>query len=102
MAFGLALSSTLLLLIGIGYFGWRKPAYSHWHDTISGLGEVGNPFSRAVSYGLFLPVGILIGLVATLADTTALAGLAGCVGIGYVVVAYFPCDMGSPLSGSGR
>ena len=102
MAFGLALSSTLLLLIGIGYFGWRKPAYSHWHDTISELGEVGSPFSRAVSYGLFLPVGILLGLVATLADTTALAGLAGCVGTGYVVAAYFPCDVGSPLSGSGR
>lgn len=102
MTFALALGSTLLLLMGIGYFGWRKPAYSHWHDTISELGEVGSPLSPAVSYGLFLPVGVLLGLIATLAETTTLAGLAGCVGTGYVVAAFFPCDVGSPLSGSGR
>ncbi|MFD2937686.1 DUF998 domain-containing protein [Spirosoma flavum] len=102
MTFGLALFSALLLLTGISYFGWRKPAYSHWHDTISELGEVGSPRSRAVSYGLFLPVGLLLGLVATLADTTALAGLAGCVGTGYVMAAFFPCDVGSPVSGSVR
>lgn len=102
MTFNLALSSTLLLLTGIAYFGWRKPAYSHWHHTISELAEVGSPLSRVVSYGLFLPVGLLLGLVATLADTTALAGLAGCVAIGYVVAAIFPCDVSSPLSGSGR
>ena len=102
MTFGLVLSCTLLLLTGISYFGWRKPAYSHWHDTISELGEVGSPLSRLVSYGLFLPVGLLLGLVAALADTTALAGLAGCVGTGYVVAALFPCDVGSPLTGSGR
>ncbi|MFD2937437.1 DUF998 domain-containing protein [Spirosoma flavum] len=102
MTFGLALFSALLLLTGISYFGWRKPAYSHWHDTISEVGEVGSPLARAVSYGLFLPVGLLLGLVAALADTTALAGLAGCIGTGYVVAAFFPCDVGSPVSGSGR
>lgn len=102
MTFGFTLISSLWLLTGIGYFGWRKPAYSHWQDTISELGEAGSLFSRAVSYGLFLPVGLLLGLVAALADTTALTGLTGCVGTGYVVAAFFPCDMGSPLSGSGR
>ncbi|MFD2937405.1 DUF998 domain-containing protein [Spirosoma flavum] len=102
MTFILALISTLLQLTGIGYFGWRKPAYSHWHHTISELGEVGSPLSRTVSFGLFLPVGLLLGLIATLADTTAIAGFAGCVGTGYVVAAFFPCDVGSPLSGSGR
>jgi hypothetical protein len=102
MTFGLALSSGLLLLVGIGYFGWRKPTYSHWQDTISELGEVGSPLSRVVSYGLFLPVGLLLGLVAMLTQTTALAGLAACVGTGYVVAAFFPCDVGSPLSGSSR
>lgn len=102
MTFGLALSSGLLLLVGMGYFGWRKPAYSHGQDTISELGEVGSPLSRAVSYGLFLPVGILLELVAALTDFTALAGLAGCIGTGYIVAGLFPCDMGSPLSGSGR
>lgn len=102
MTFGLALSSTLLLLIGIVYVGCRKPAYSHWQDTISELAEVGSVQSRAVSYGLFLPIGLLLWLVATLADSTAIAGLAGCIGAGYVVAAFFPCDVGSPLSGSGR
>jgi len=102
MTFNLALSSTILLLTGIAYFGWRKPAYSHWHHTISELGETGGPLSRVVSYGLFLPVGLLLGLVAMLTDTTALAGLTGCVAIGYVVAAFFPCDVGSPLSGSAR
>lgn len=102
MIFGLALLSTALLLTGIAYFGWKKPAYSHWQHTISELGEVGSPLSRTVSYGLFLPVGLLLELVAMLAETTALAGLSGCVGTGYVVAAFFPCDVGSPLSGSGR
>jgi hypothetical protein len=102
MTFVLALISTLLLLAGIGYFGWRKPAYYHWRDTISELGEVGNPLSRRVSYGLFLPVGLLLWLIAALTDRTDLVGLAGCMGAGYVVAALFPCDVGSPLSGSSR
>ena len=68
---------------------------------------MGSQLSPIVSYGLFLPVGLLLGLIATLAvsqrvRTTALAGLAGCVGTGYVVAAFFPCDVGAPVSGSGR
>jgi len=102
MTVGLVLFSLLLLLAGIAYFGWRKPAYSHWQHTISELAEVGSPLSSLVSYGLFLPVGLLLGLAATLADSTSIAGLAGCVGTGYIVAALFPCDVGSPLSGSGR
>lgn len=102
MMFGLDLSNTLLLLIGIRYFGQQKPAYSQWQATISELGEVGSPLSCPVSCRLFLPVGIRLGLVATLADTTTLVGLAGCVGRGYVVAAFFPGDVGFALSGSGR
>lgn len=101
MTFGLALTGTLLLA-GIGYFGWRKPAYSHWQYTISVLGEVGSPLSRLISYGLFLPVGLLLGLVAILTDSPSVAGLSGCVGTGYIVAAFFPCDVGSTLSGSVR
>lgn len=102
MIVGPTILSALWLIAGAIYFGWKKPAYSHWRHTISELDEVGSPLSRTVSYGLFLPVGLLLGVVALLAPTTALAGLAGCVGIGYVVAALFPCDVGSPLSGSSR
>ncbi len=96
MIVGLALSSMVLLLAGIGYFGWRKRAYSHWRDTISELGEVGSPQCRRVSYGLFLPVGLLLVLVAMLADALPIAGLAGCMATGYSMAAFFPCDVGSP------
>lgn len=102
MAFTLALLSTLFLVAGLIYFGNRKPAYHHWRHTISELGEEGSPVARAVNYGLFLPVGLLLWLVAVLANQEAVAGLAGCIGVGYAVAAFFPCDVGSPLSGSGR
>lgn len=102
MTFILTLFSSLVLLTGIIYFGWRKPNYNHWHHTISELGEVGSPVARPVNYGLFLPVGLLLWLLAVLTNTTAVAGLAGCVGVGYVVAAFFPCDVGSPASGSSR
>ncbi|OZI08467.1 hypothetical protein BWI93_08685 [Siphonobacter sp. BAB-5385] len=102
MTFGLALSSMVLLLAGISYFGWRKRAYSHWRDTISELGEVASPQCRRVSYGLFLPVGLLLVLVAMLADSLPIAGLAACMATGYSMATFFPCDVGSPVSGSGR
>lgn len=100
MTFYLALLTTLLLLIGMTFFGWRKPAYSHWQHTISELGEVGSLLSPRVSYGLFLPIGLLLGPLAWLAESTPIAGLAGCVATGYIVAALFPCDAGSPLWGS--
>ncbi len=102
MTFILTLFSSLVLITGIIYFGWRKPNYNHWHHTISELGEVGSPVARPVNYGLFLPVGLLLWLVAVLTDKEVIAGLAGCVGAGYVVAALFPCDVGSPVSGSSR
>jgi len=102
MTFTLTFFSSLLLLAGVIYFGWRKPDYNHWHHTISELGEIGSPVARPVNYGLFLPVGLLLWLVAILTNDEAVAGLAGCIGAGYVVAALFPCDVGSPVSGSSR
>ncbi|MBD2755625.1 DUF998 domain-containing protein [Spirosoma validum] len=102
MTYVLTLISTLALLTGIIYFGWRKPGYNHLNRTISELGEIGSPITRPVNYGLFLFVGVLLWVVAALTDENAVAGLAVCVGTGYVVAAFFPCDTGSPLSGSGR
>lgn len=98
----LAGMSTALLVAGISYAGRRKPGYSHLQHTISELGETDSPVARLVNYGLFLPVGVLLFGLAASTDYTALRGLATCVGVGYVVAASFPCDPGSPLSGSSR
>lgn len=96
------------LLIAILVFATRRPGYSHLRDTISELGEVGAADGPRVSFGVFLPVGL--GLAAygflvrqsTLAAANELAMLAFCVAAGYLVAAFFPCDPGSPLSGSFR
>ncbi|QKZ13576.1 DUF998 domain-containing protein [Spirosoma sp. KUDC1026] len=102
MPFFFILVSTLWLVVGMLYANSRKPGYSHWRDTISELGEIGTPLTRPVSYGLFLPVGLLLWLAAWLTEDKTTTGLATCVGAGYVIAALFPCDVGSPASGSGR
>lgn len=100
---------TLYLLAGIIYFAQRRREYSHVRHTISELGEMGAPHQRFVSLGLFLPIGaalLLIGLFlyrqASEEISDVLGGLSICVGIGYIVAAFFPCDKGSPLSGTTR
>lgn len=92
------------LAFGIMRLGARKPGYRHVRDTISELGEVGDPNARLVAFGLFLPVGVALGIVALLVRETAPAAgsLALCIAIGYIVAAFAPCDRGSPLSGSTR
>jgi hypothetical protein len=102
MVFALVLLSAVWLLFGLVYVGQRKPGYSQWRDTISELGEVGTPLTRPVSYGLFLPIGLLLWLAAWLTEVDGTAGLSACVGAGYVLAAFFPCDVGSLTSGSGR
>ncbi|UOQ50856.1 DUF998 domain-containing protein [Hymenobacter cellulosivorans] len=98
----LLLALLIYLVGGIVYFGFRRPGYSHLRHTISELGEDGALHRRAVSWGLFFPVGAGLVLGALLADTAALGGLLLCLGIGYVVAAVFPCDVGSPSSGSAK
>lgn len=82
----------------------RKPGYNHVKHSISEIGEIGAPDQRFVAYGLFLPIGLVLLLVAylVLPASTAAAALAACVGIGYVGAAAFPCDPGSPLLGTAR
>ncbi|HMQ30509.1 MAG TPA: DUF998 domain-containing protein [Chloroflexaceae bacterium] len=78
--------------------------------TISELGEQGAPDGRLVSFGLFGPIGLAllgVGALALLNEgaVTFPAGfglLAVALGVGYVGGALFPCDRGSPLTGSGR
>jgi len=94
----------LYLAASIVVFGRRTPGYRHGRNTISELGEIGAPHQHAIAYRVFLPVGVLLLAAAGLLVGTsqAAAGLAFCIAVGYLVAAFFPCDPGSPVSGSAR
>jgi len=100
----LSLVLTLFLTLAILVLAYQRSGYSHRRHTISELGEVGTPVSRWVSWGVFLPVGLGLAYIAFtvkgVAPTVSL--LAACVSVGYLAAAIFPCDPGSPLSGSLR
>lgn len=104
MSFALALAASAYLAVAIYVIGSRKPEYNHIRHTISELGERESTFCRVASYGVFLPVGVLLLAVAGLAVSTnpPHAMLALSISIGYVVAAVFPCDPGSPVVGSPR
>lgn len=82
----------------------RKAGYSHIKHTISELGEIGAPDQRRVAFAVFLPIGLALLLVAYLVRpaSPAAGALALCIAIGYLGAAAFPCDPGSPLSGTPR
>ena len=100
----LSLIASLYLSIAIVVAASRKPAYSHVRQTISELAEYGSEFAIQVSIGVFLPVAVALGVVALLSGSTNLpiAALALSIGIGYGLGAMFPCDPGSPITGSLR
>lgn len=106
----IAVLISLFLAAGVAIFALRRPGYRHIRHTISELGEINAPDARLVSLGLFLPVGVaLLGLAAFVffaaaphSLTGVLSALAACIGTGYAGAALFPCDPGSPLSGSVR
>ncbi len=103
MPFLICLIATAYLIAGNVYFGYHIKGYSQIKHTISELGETGSPYGKQVSYGLFLPTGILLAVAGLLAqqDNNAM-GLACSLAVGYIVAAFFPCDPGSPSSGSGK
>lgn len=82
----------------------RKAGYSHIKHSISEIGEIGAPNQRFVAFGLFLPIGLVLVLVAYLVRpaSPAATALALCIAIGYIGAAAFPCDPGSPLLGTRR
>ncbi len=94
----------LFLAVGVLYFGTRKEGYSHIRNTISELGEVNAPDGREVNRKLFLPAGlILIGVgIAGRNQINGWGELAICMGSGYLLSAFFPCDKGAPLIGGLR
>lgn len=104
--FGLAAS--FCVLVGTWVFPLMRPGYSHISHTISELGETGTPLTSLVSYGFFLPTGLLVWLAIFFAyplySSDRLASVSlwafSALGLGYVMSAFFPCDPGSPLIGS--
>jgi hypothetical membrane protein len=93
-------ASAVLLLTVIG--GAAYPGYSHASQFISELGAAGAPHAGLVNLAGFLPAGVLICTFAALAwkalpkSGATTAGLLGIAlfGFGYLVAAYFPCDVG--------
>lgn len=100
----------LYLALAIAGFALRRPEYSHLRNTISELGEYGARDSLLAGWGVFFPVGLALAALAGLfwkvrvrfRAARPAAALAACVAVGYLVAVFFPCDPGSPFSGSGR
>ncbi len=95
----LAYGVSLFLAGAIIYWGFKRKSYNHIKHTISELGERGAEHARLVNYGVFLPSGVILFVIALLTNSFV-QGLAVCLGVGYAVAAFFPCDVGSPTSGS--
>lgn len=100
IAFYLSVVALSFVFFGTVLFAIRKPGYSHFKHTISELGEQNAKDQAPVNYGFFLPVGLILLAIAFLSKDTTTGGLALVVGLGYSVAAFFPCDVGSPSSGS--
>jgi hypothetical protein len=105
----LMVAAALMVLFDTLYFASQRPDYSHITNTISELGEMGASHARQVAFGFFLPVGLLVWLSLWLVHREASGKHASlillamsCLGTGYVISAFFPCDPGAPLFGSWR
>ncbi|MEO8011786.1 MAG: DUF998 domain-containing protein [Dokdonella sp.] len=104
LATALTIITATYLFASMFVLASRKVGYRHIADTLSEIGEIGSRDQRFVAFGLFLPIGVLLLLVAYLVFpvSRASAALALCVAVGYVGAAVFPCDPGSPMSGTPR
>lgn len=96
--------ATIYLFANLIALAPRKFGYSHIKHTISEIGEIGAPNQHFVAFGLFLPIGLVMLLVAYLVRPASppAATLALSIAIGYVGAAAFPCDSGAPLFGTAR
>ena len=105
-----AMLAVAWLLAGIIVFSRRISFYSQVRQTISELGAHGTKHSRAVSFGVFLPVGLLVWLfclffmfaAGSYPSVQQAMWLFALVGLGYVGAAFFPCDVSAPTFGSWR
>lgn len=104
----LAISLTAIafayLAAALLFLARRKLGYSHLKHTISEIGEIDAPDQSFVAFGLFLPIGLVLLVIAFITQSASpqSATLALCIAIGYLTTAFFPCDPGSPISGSAR
>ena len=95
--------AAVYLFVTVVVMAHRTPSYSHARHTISELASYGSRYSRLVSLGVFLPVGLTFGVVAFgLRFNPPMAALALSICVGYVLGAAFPCDAGCPAYGSPR
>jgi hypothetical protein len=100
----LALTTLLYLTVAVVGVSAARPDYSHLRDTISQLGESGARLGALTSYGVFLPVGAALLVLAyrALSIDTDVALLAACLATGYLGAALFRCDPGAPSRGTWR
>jgi hypothetical protein len=101
--------AALMVLFETIYFASLQPRYSHVANTISELGATGATHAHQAAFGFFLPAGLLVWLALWLVHCEApdrqislvLIALS-CLGTGYTMSAFFPCDPGAPLFGTWR
>jgi len=93
-AFAFTVLASIYLVIAVLIFARRKTGYSHIRHTISELGEIGAADQRLVALGGFLPVGLLLAVVAYFIGpfSPPQLVLALCIATGYLIAALFPCD----------
>lgn len=102
LAFTTGLLGPLVILLLVVLGGATFPNYSHLSQFISELGAREAPHQKLISYGGFLPAGILLCVFAISASQVlprsgmTLLGLVGLAyyALGYVASAFFPCDPG--------
>lgn len=102
--FALSLVTLSYLTVAVLGIASARPGYSHVRDTISQLGESGARFGRLTSYGVFVPVGVALAVLAYLSVPIDgdVALLAAALTAGYLGAGFFRCDPGAPSRGSLR
>ena len=89
------------LVLTLAYFGRKKPGYSHIKHTISELAESGSNTEKQVSYLVFLPVGVTMGVMTLLVKSNEPAFLFSVsLAFGYLAASLFPIDSDAPFFGS--
>ncbi len=105
------LTGVLLVFFGIAapeIIGALTPGYDPRADFISELGAPGAPYAALMSYGVFVPVGVLWAIAAMLLWRALPPGAMGAAGsilllanaVSYAGAGLFPCDAGCPGAGS--